>query len=48
MTARGRPVWGKWLAGHSGAMVAARVPGTESHPVLAQAPGTYVLTRADG
>jgi len=42
------PVWGKWLAGHSGAMVAARVPGTESHPVLAQAPGTYVLTRADG
>ncbi|MGF6861505.1 polyhydroxyalkanoate synthase [Rhodobacteraceae bacterium MBR-64] len=36
------PVWGEWLAKRSGAKVAARMPGTASHPVLAPAPGTYV------
>ena len=38
------PEWEKWLAERSGKMVDARVPGSEkSHPVLAPAPGTYVL-----
>ena len=36
------PRWGKWLAKRSGRKVAARAPGSESHPVLAPAPGTYV------
>ncbi|WP_343081261.1 class I poly(R)-hydroxyalkanoic acid synthase [Ostreiculturibacter nitratireducens] len=37
------PHWGEWLAGRSGKKVAAREPGDSSHPVLAPAPGTYVL-----
>lgn len=36
------PRWGEWLAGRSGAMVPARMPGSASHPVLCAAPGTYV------
>lgn len=38
------PRWGAWLAKRSGAMIQARVPGDSTHPVLAAAPGTYVLS----
>lgn len=37
------PHWGAWLAARSGKKVAAREPGDSAHPVLAEAPGTYVL-----
>ncbi len=37
------PRWGDWLAKRSGAMVAALSPGDSAHPVLAPAPGTYVV-----
>ena len=37
------PRWQAWLAERSGPMVAARQPGGPEHPVLAAAPGTYVL-----
>lgn len=37
------PRWNEWLSKRSGRQVEARVPGTESHPVLAKAPGTYVV-----
>ena len=37
------PRWGEWLAKKSGKMVPARTPGDDAHPVLADAPGTYVL-----
>jgi polyhydroxyalkanoate synthase subunit PhaC len=37
------PRWDAWLTKRSGAMVAARVPGDSTHPVLCAAPGTYVL-----
>ena len=37
------PVWGQWLARHSGRMIEARELGDSDHPVLAPAPGTYVL-----
>jgi polyhydroxyalkanoate synthase len=40
------PRWGEWLAKRSGAMVAARAPGDESHPILAKAPGTYVASKS--
>ncbi len=36
------PRWGKWLATRSGKKVPARQPGDSSHPVLCDAPGTYV------
>ena len=36
------PRWSEWLAKKSGAMVPARAPGDAEHPVLADAPGTYV------
>ncbi len=36
------PRWEEWLRRRSGARVAAREPGTERHPVLCPAPGTYV------
>ncbi|MFT3690165.1 class I poly(R)-hydroxyalkanoic acid synthase [Paenirhodobacter sp.] len=36
------PRWGEWLAGHSGARIAAREPGDAKHPVLVPAPGDYV------
>ena len=36
------PRWGEWLAGRSGAQVAARTPGAAGREVLAEAPGTYV------
>jgi polyhydroxyalkanoate synthase len=37
------PRWGEWLAARSGARIKARTPGDSSHPVLAAAPGTYVM-----
>lgn len=37
------PRWENWLKNRSGAMIPARKPGKKSHPVLAKAPGTYVL-----
>ena len=39
------PRWGAWLAGRSGEMVEARQPGDSTHPVLAPAPGTYVVAK---
>lgn len=39
------PRWEKWLRGHSGKKVAARVPGGPDHPILVAAPGTYVLPK---
>ena len=41
------PRWQGWLAKRSGPMVAAREPGGGAHPVLAAAPGTYVLADPD-
>ena len=37
------PHWGAWLAERSGKMMPARALGDSTHPVLAPAPGTYVL-----
>jgi polyhydroxyalkanoate synthase len=39
------PTWEKWLAKRSGGMVAARKPGDSKHPILAPAPGTYVVAK---
>jgi polyhydroxyalkanoate synthase len=39
------PRWGEWLAGRSGKMVPARVPGDSGVEPLAPAPGTYVKAR---
>lgn len=39
------PVWGKWLATRSGAMVPARIPADLSAEGLTAAPGTYVLAK---
>ncbi len=41
------PRWGEWLAARSGGQVSARVPGDSSNPVIAPAPGTYVLTSVE-
>ncbi len=38
------PRWGEWLGSRSGKMVAARIPGDSTNPVLCDAPGTYVLS----
>jgi len=41
------PRWGEWLKKRAGAQVKARVPGDDSaHPVLCDAPGTYVTVKA--
>ncbi|MEL7164315.1 MAG: class I poly(R)-hydroxyalkanoic acid synthase [Pseudomonadota bacterium] len=40
------PRWGAWLKKRGGAMVAAREPGDDAHPVLCDAPGTYVTVKA--
>ncbi len=37
------PRWGAWLSKKSGKKVTARAPGDDKHPVLAAAPGTYVV-----
>jgi poly[(R)-3-hydroxyalkanoate] polymerase subunit PhaC len=40
------PRWEEWLKSRSGKQVPARVPGSvATHPVLASAPGTYVLEK---
>jgi polyhydroxyalkanoate synthase len=41
------PRWGKWLARASGPMVPARIPGDGGTPILAAAPGSYVLPRTE-
>ncbi|MBT3333487.1 MAG: class I poly(R)-hydroxyalkanoic acid synthase [Rhodospirillaceae bacterium] len=40
--------WGEWVANQSSEMVEARQPGSDSAPVLEDAPGSYVLVRSDG
>ncbi|TKA97886.1 class I poly(R)-hydroxyalkanoic acid synthase [Cereibacter changlensis] len=40
------PRWGEWLAARSGKRIKARGLGDSKHPVLAPAPGTYVLPAA--
>ena len=39
------PRWGEWLAARSGKQVAARIPGDSEHPILAPAPGTFVVAK---
>jgi polyhydroxyalkanoate synthase len=39
------PRWGEWLAKRSGARIEARQPGDATHPVLAKAPGSYVVVK---
>lgn len=40
------PRWETWLKKQSGKMIPARIPGDSSHPVLCDAPGTYVEKKA--
>lgn len=40
------PRWDTWLSSRSGKMVPARNPGDSEHPVLCDAPGTYVKVTA--
>ena len=37
--------WSQWVAGHAGARVAARKPGSKRYPALEDAPGSYVRQR---
>ncbi|HKL68613.1 class I poly(R)-hydroxyalkanoic acid synthase [Salibaculum sp.] len=37
------PAWEKWLRKRSGKKITARGPGSDAHPPLAPAPGTYVV-----
>jgi len=39
------PVWEQWLVRHSSEKVAAREPGSQAYPPLADAPGSYVLQK---
>ncbi|OSP54258.1 class I poly(R)-hydroxyalkanoic acid synthase [Pseudoruegeria sp. SK021] len=39
------PRWREWLSKRAGKQVPARDPGSDTHPVLAAAPGTYVLNQ---
>ncbi|MFN3144120.1 MAG: PHA/PHB synthase family protein [Paracoccaceae bacterium] len=39
------PRWGDWLHKRSGRQVPARSPGDSQHPVLCDAPGTYVVEK---
>ena len=39
------PRWDAWLSKKSGKKVTAREPGDDKHPVLAAAPGTYVVNK---
>ncbi|MDG4649130.1 class I poly(R)-hydroxyalkanoic acid synthase [Roseibacterium sp. SDUM158017] len=41
------PRWGEWLASRSGRQVPARIPGEAGYPVMAAAPGTYVLEKTN-
>lgn len=40
------PRWEGWLKKRSGKMIPARTPGDSTHPVLCDAPGTYVAIKA--
>ncbi|MEP5631868.1 MAG: class I poly(R)-hydroxyalkanoic acid synthase [Tateyamaria sp.] len=40
------PRWGEWLKSRAGAQMPARDPGDSAHPVLCDAPGTYVAIKA--
>ena len=40
------PRWGDWLKKRSGRKIPARTPGDSEHPVLCDAPGTYVAKKA--
>ncbi len=40
------PLWDTWLSSRSGKQIAAREPGDSEHPVLCDAPGTYVAVKA--
>ena len=40
------PRWGAWLKKRAGAQVPARDPGDSAHPILCDAPGTYVTVKA--
>ncbi len=40
------PRWDTWLSRKSGKKVPARQPGDKAHPVLGDAPGSYVLKKA--
>ncbi len=40
------PRWGTWIKKRGGAQVPARAPGDSEHPVLGDAPGTYVAVKA--
>jgi len=42
------PRWGAWLSERSGKQIPARDLGDSDHPVLAPAPGTYVLASPKG
>lgn len=41
------PAWEAWLKKRSGKQVPARAPGDSVHPVLCDAPGTYVRVKAN-
>lgn len=41
------PLWEEWLRKKSGKQVPARKPGDSAHPVLGEAPGTYVVAHPD-
>ncbi len=41
------PDWVKWLSGHGGGKVPARVPGADGQNVIESAPGSYVKVRID-
>ncbi len=40
------PRWESWLSSRSGKKVEARKPGDSNHPILAPAPGTYVVAKS--
>lgn len=42
------PRWDEWLANRSGKQIPAREEGDSNHPVLADAPGTYVTMQSTG
>jgi polyhydroxyalkanoate synthase len=39
------PRWDAWLSKKSGKKVDSRTPGSDKHPILAPAPGTYVIAK---
>lgn len=42
------PMWGAWLAKKSGKKIAARTPGSATHPPIMPAPGSYVVSAKNG